>query len=597
MLTKELLSEYIDAGAAKIKADMAVTGGTLINVNTGEYYPADVAIYKNRIVAVDSDIKDYIGVNTQIIDATGKYLVPGLIDCHIHVECSKMSMMRFAQAVVPHGTTSIVTGFDEYISVVGVDGLKDIFKEVDKSPLKVFWGLPYRTPYTIPKSTIAYDVTSEDHEKYQKDPKCWGVWETVREAVKTKDPTTMDALTLARNNHQAIFGCSPMARGKDLNEFLMSGVRVDHESYDHQEFLEKARKGIHVVIRESAVTKFLKENIRAITEGASGVSRHTSFCSDDVNARGILEHGHIDHMVRLAINAGVSPMTAIQMATINGAEAYKIDDYVGSITPGKDADILLVDQPGTFNVETVISKGKLVTLNHQDKFNYQVPTRNAELSKTVKHSLVKADDFKYRVPMDEGTAKVETINSIGPFVRKRRDVTLNIKNGVVEPSVEKDVALVSVLERYGINQNQSKGFISGWSFKKGAIATTAAPDDNNIVVAGVNYEDMALAVNTLIEKQGGQVIVVDGEVVSFLPLPVAGIVSDAEPEELAKQEEQLEEAAKAIGSNLPDPIFYLSFLPITAIPDLAITDAGPVDYTKLSYFDPILKLEETSSAL
>lgn len=145
MLTKELLSEYIDAGAAKIKADMVIIGGTLVNVNTEEYYPANVAIYKKRIIAVDSDIKDYIGENTRIIDATDKYLVPGLIDCHIHVECSKMSMTRFVQAVVPHGTTSIVTGFDEYISVIGVDGLKDIFKEVDQSPLKVFWGLPSHT--------------------------------------------------------------------------------------------------------------------------------------------------------------------------------------------------------------------------------------------------------------------------------------------------------------------------------------------------------------------------------------------------------------------------------------------------------------------
>lgn len=254
--------------------------------------------------------------------------------------------------------------------------------------------------------------------------------------------------------------------------------------------------------------------------------------------------------------------------------------------------LLLIDQPGTFNVETVISKGEIITLNHKNEFNYQVPTRNAELSKTVKHPLMKADDFKYCVPVNEGTAKVETINSIGPFVRKRKDVTLDIKDGVIEPSVEKDVAVVSVIERYGINQNQSKGFISGWSFKKGAIATTASPDDNNIVVAGVNYEDMALAVNALIEKQGGQVVVVDGQVVSFLPLPVAGIVSDLEPEKLAEQERELEEAAKAIGSDLPDPIFYLSFLPITAIPDLAITDGGAVDYTKLAYFDPILKLEE-----
>ncbi|MBT8960904.1 adenosine deaminase, partial [Lactobacillus delbrueckii subsp. bulgaricus] len=391
------LSEYIDAGAAKIKADLAIMGGTLINVNTGEYYLADVAIYKGRIVAVDQDISDYLDDHTQIVDAKGKYLAPGLIDCHIHVECSKMSMTRFAQAVVPHGTTSIVTGFDEYISVVGVDGLKEIFEEVDHSPLKVFWGLPYKTPYTIPKSTIAYDVTSQDHEKYQNSPRCWGVWETVREAVQTKDPTTMAALVLARNNHQAIFGCSPMAHGKEINEFLMSGVRVDHESYDHKEFMEKARKGVHVVIRESAVTKFLKENIKAITEGAAGIARHTSFCSDDVNARGILAHGHLDHMVRLAIAAGVSPMTAIQMATINGAEACKIDDYVGSIAPGKDADILLVDQPGKFNVESVISKGKLVTLNGKNKFDYQVPERSEALMHTVKHPLMKADDFKYHV--------------------------------------------------------------------------------------------------------------------------------------------------------------------------------------------------------
>lgn len=592
MLTKELLSEYIDAGAAKIKADLAVIGGTLINVNTGEYYKADVAVYKGRIVAVDKDISDYLSPSTQIIDATDKYIAPGLIDCHIHVECSKMSMTRFAQAVVPHGTTSIVSGFDEYISVVGIDGLKEIFKEVDSSPLKVFWGIPYKTPYTIPKSTIAYDISAEDHEKYQQDPNCWGVWETVREAVQTKDPTTMAALVLARNNHQAIFGCSPMARGKAINEFLMSGVRVDHESYSHEEFMEKARKGIHVVIRESAVTRFLKENIRAITEGAAGIARHTSFCSDDVNARGILDHGHIDHMIHLAIAAGVAPMTAIQMATINGAEAYKIDDYVGSVTPGKDADILLVDNPGTFNIESVISKGKLITSNGKNKFNYLVPDRSETLINTVKHSLMKPSDFQYHVGLEKGKAKVETINSIGPFVRKRKDVILDVNDGIIQPSVDQNVALVSVIERYGRNQNQAKGFISGWSFKKGAIATTAAPDDNNLVVAGVNYTDMAIAANKLIEEDGGQVVVIDGKIVAFFPLPIAGIASDLEPKTLATKEVELEKAAHEIGSTLPDPIFYLSFLPITAIPDLAITDGGNVDYTELKYFDPILRLEE-----
>lgn len=583
------LSEYIDAGAAKLPADFVITGGTLINVNTSEYYQADVAIYHDRIVAVDSDVSAYVGPNTQKIDATGKYLAPGLIDCHIHVECSKLSMTRFAQAVLPHGTTSIVTGLDEYISVIGLDGLQEIFKEIDGLPFNVIWGLPYKTPYTIPQSTIAYDVSAKDHAQVQSAPRCFGVWETVRESVETKDPDTMKVLELARQNHQPIFGCSPMARGKALNQYLMSGVQVDHESYDHNEFLEKARKGIHTVIRESAVTKFLHENIRAITENAPGMARHTSFCSDDVNATSILSVGHIDHMVRLAIQAGVSPMTAIQMATINAAEAYHIDNLLGSIAPGKRADILLVDHPGTFNIETVISQGQPVYQDGQENYHFTVPERSAALTSTVKHQPLVADDFKYHTEHGDGTALVETINSIGPFVRKRRDVKLPVVNGIVEPDIDQDVALVSVIERYGINGNQSHGFISGWSFKKGAIATTAAPDDNNLVVAGVNYDDMALAANTLIKQGGGQVVVVDGQVVANLPLPIAGICSDLPVHELAQKERALQDGARAIGSKLPDPIFYLSFLPITAIPDLAITDGGNVDYTQLKYFNPILK--------
>lgn len=593
MLTRELLASYIDAGAGRIKADMAVMGGTLINVNTGEYYQADVAIYKGKITAVEKDISDYIDEHTKIIDAKGKYFAPGLIDCHVHVECSKMSMTRFAEAVVPHGTTSIVSGLDEYISVIGVDGLEDIFKEIDASPLKVFWALPYKTPYTIPKSTIAYNVTAKDHERYHQDSRCYGIWELVREAVMTKDQDTLDAIVEAEKRHRPIFGCSPLARGKDLNEYLMSGVRVDHESYDHEEFLEKARKGIHTIIRESAVTKFLNENVRAITECCPGMARHTSFCSDDVHARGILAHGHIDHIVRLAIKAGVAPMTAIQMGTINAAEAYQIDDHVGSIAPGKDADILLVDQPGTFQVETVISKGQLITENGENRFDYQIPARQSSLTDTVKHALLTADDFATHVNIEEGTALVETIHSVGPFMRKRRDVELEVKDGIVCPSAEKDVAMVSVIERYGIHGHMSKGFISGWSFNKGAIATTASPDDNNLVVAGASREDMALAANTLIGQGGGQVVVIDGKIISFLPLPIAGIASDLAPEELAKKEIELEEGAKEIGSSLPDPIFYLSFLPITAIPDLAITDGGCVDYTKLRYFDPILEVKKS----
>ncbi|WEV71898.1 adenine deaminase C-terminal domain-containing protein [Bifidobacterium sp. ESL0790] len=595
MTTVEQLGEYIDAGAAKTPADLVIEHGTLVNVDTGEYYPADVAVWHERIVAVDPDVSAYVGPDTTHIDATGKYLAPGLIDGHIHVECSKLSMTRFAQAVVPHGTTSIVSGLDEYISAIGLDGLEEIFKEIDGIPLKVFWGLPYKTPYTIPESTISYNVGAADHERWQPKHRCFGVWETVRESVALKDPDTLKAISVAQGLHKPVFGCSPMARGIGLNQFLMSGVHVDHESYSHEEFLEKARKGVHVVIRESSVTKFLAENIRAITEGAPGMARHTSFCTDDVNARDVLEHGHLDHMVRLAINAGVSPMTAIQMGSINGAEAYHIDDRVGSIAPGKDADILLVDQPGTFNVETVISKGEIVTLEGKTVADFVPPQRSASLQGALHHAPLAAGDFEYRVDTagsGEGEATVATIHSVGPFVRKRKDVVLDVRGGSVRPSVDKDTALVSVIERYGVNGNHARGFISGWGIKHGAIATSVAPDDNNLVVAGMSTDDMALAANTLIECGGGQVVVADGEVKALLKLPIGSITTDDTPEELAAKEIELKKAAEALGSQLPDPLFYLSFLPITSIPDLAITDGGNVDYTKLRYFDPIVKIDE-----
>ena len=590
-MTIQQLGEYIDAGAAKVPADIVIKNGILVNVNTSEYYPAEVAIYQRKIVAVDKDVTDYIGAQTQILDAQGQYLVPGLIDGHIHVECSKLSMTRFAQAVVPHGTTSIISGLDEYISVVGLEGLKEIFEEIDQIPLKVFWGLPYKTPYTMPQSTIAYNVTAADHAKYQAQADCYGVWETVREAVQIKDPDTLKALLAAQKNHKPIFGCSPMAHGKDLNQYLMSGVHVDHESYDHEEFLEKARKGLHVVLRESSVTKFLQENIKAVTQDAPGMARHTSFCTDDVNAHDILEQGHLDHLVKLAIQAGVSAMTAIQMATLNNAEAYQIDDQVGSIAPGKEADILLVDRPETFNIQSVISKGQVVLHNHEVLEEFTPPQRSAKLQGTLKLAPVQAADFAVKVDSSAQTAQVRTIKSVGPFVRKQRDVSLPVNNGVIQPSAQEDVALVSVLERYGINHKQAHGFISGWSLQKGAIATTVAPDDNNLVVAGMQTVDMALAVNTLIECGGGQVVVADGQVLALLKLPLGGITTDLTPQDLAQKELELKKAAEQLGCHLPDPLFYLSFLPITAIPDLAITDGGNVDSTKLKYFDPLLTIE------
>ena len=589
--TIDELKQHIRAGRGLIPAHTAITGGTLVNVMTSEIYPADVAIYEGTIVCV-GEVSDYIGPETKIIDATGMYIVPGLIDGHIHSECSKLSMTSFAKAVVPCGTTSIISGLDEYISVSGLDGLREVLDEVKGVPLRVFWGAPYKTPYTIPQSTVAFNFNPEVHKEVQKWPECFGVWETVREFLQEEDEDTLGAILEAEKNRLPVFGCAPMARGKDLNGYLCGGIRLDHESYDHEEVVEKMRKGMHMLIRESSVTHFLEENIRAVTEVNPYLARRVSFCTDDVTASDVLTKGHLDHVVRLAIAAGVEPVTAIAMATINSAEAYRIDHIVGSVSPGRAADILLIDSPESFNVQAVFSAGQLVAENRKLNFELKAPKRSAVLSSQLKCKPTVRADFEYRTSIKEGKATVLSMDVKGPFVRKRRDVTLQVENGIILPDPNQDVAMVSVLERFGRNGNKSLAFCSGWSLKKGAMASSCAPDDNNIIVMGVDPTDMSLAVNHLIENGGGQVIVADGEIVDFLPLPVGGICSDAEPEEIAIREREINASAHALGSTLLEPLMYMFFLPITAIPDYAITDVGPVDCIELKIFDPVLKLEE-----
>ncbi|RKI66357.1 adenine deaminase [bacterium 1xD42-67] len=585
------LKERIRAGRGKIPAQKVIRGGQLVNVMSSEIYPADVAVYKDMIAAV-GDVEDYIGPETEIIDAKGQYLVPGMIDGHIHSECSKLSITSYAKAVVPHGTTSMISGLDEYISVSGLEGLKEVLAEVEASPLKVFWGAPYKTPYTVPQSTVAYNFTKETHAQVQQWPECFGVWETVREFLQEEDEDTLGAISLAFRNRLPVFGCAPMARGNDLNGYLCGGVRLDHESYDHEEVVEKMRKGMHMLIRESCVTHFLAENIRAVTEVNPAFARRVSFCTDDVTATDILSKGHLDNVVRLAMDAGVDPMTAIQMATINSAEAYRIDHLVGSICPGRIADILFVGDLKRFDIRRVMTNGAMVAEDERLSYDLKAPERSPVLKGALKCALTTPDTFTYHVDIQSGTADVLAMDVKGPFVRKRRDVTLKVEGGVVLPDPDQDVALVSVLERFGRNGNKSLAFCSGWKLKRGAMASSAAPDDNDLVVMGASPEDMSIAANYLIEQGGGQVVVADGEILEFLPLPVGGIVSDCEPQEMAEQEARIDAAARSLGSDLPNPMMYMFFLPITAIPDYAITDVGPVDYVNLTTFDPIQKLTE-----
>ncbi|WP_192362104.1 adenine deaminase [Mesorhizobium mediterraneum] len=582
------IREFIRAGRAEYKATLIVSGGTLVNVASGEIYPTDVAVYKDRIVAV-GDVSEYRGPETEMIDATGHFLCPGLIDGHLHVECSKMSVTSFAKAVVPLGTTSIVSGLDQILVVSGLEGAREFLDEAKGTPLKIFWGAPCKTPYTLPRSNVGYYFGPDDHRATHSWPECVGIWETVREFVDTMDEHVLQAVEIAEKSRLPILGCSPMCRGNRLNSYLQAGVRSDHESYTADEMLEKLRKGMHVVIRESSISHFLEENLRIVTEMGIGATNRISFCTDDVVASDILGRGHLDNMIRMAVAMGVPPLTAIQMATINGAEALRIGQKVGSISPGLAADILLVKDIGDFRVSAVIAKGRLAARDGRLVDGLAPPARSALVTDTFKLAPVSREDLLVRAPAAGDKASVLTI-AVTPeqiFVRTQRDVVLPVRDGYVEADPSQDVQYLTVVERYGRTSNRPVAFASGFGLRSGALATSTAPDDNNIVCLGTNPDDMALAINHIIENNGGQVVTDGGRIVSFLPLPIGGIVSDLDPPEMAKKELELDDAARALGCTLPWPFMYMFVLQITAIPDFAMTDLGLIDCVNLKVVNPL----------
>ncbi|MYJ36036.1 MAG: adenine deaminase, partial [Acidimicrobiaceae bacterium] len=333
----------------------------------------------------------------------------------------------------------------------------------------------------------------------------------------------------------------------------------------------------------------LTENIRLVLEHAPGAARRVSFCTDDVVASDVLDRGHLDNMVRMAVDAGVDPMTAVQMATINGAEAYRVDHIVGSISPGRYADICFVEDLDDFRVSMVMAGGQVVARDGEMAIDLEPPSRDGLLTGPFPMAPAAAGDFTVPTGLPDGPVEVLAIEVTEQiFVRKRRDVVLQASAGRVEPDIGNDVALVSVVERYGKNSNRPTAFIAGFGIRSGALATSSAPDDNNIVVIGASPEDMATAVNHLATHGGGQVVVDGGRVVEFLPLPIGGIVSDLDPADMLAEEEKLDRAAKALGCTVDWPFMYLFFLPITSIPDYAITDVGTVDVAAMDTFDPVL---------
>ncbi|MDW8084449.1 MAG: adenine deaminase C-terminal domain-containing protein [Candidatus Caldarchaeum sp.] len=579
---------FLNSVVKGVKADTIIENGNLVNVCTEEIYKADIAIFGDRILALH-DAKEFMGAGTKIIDASSHYLVPGLIDGHLHVECSKLSLTMFAKLVLPYGTTSIVSGLDQIYVVCGLRGVKEFLKEAERSPLKLFWGAPSKLPYTIPPSTVGHKFGPKQHRYAQRIERCVGVWETVKEFILERDPDVLSAIKLAAKNRLPVYGCAPMADDRQLTIITAAGLRADHESYSAAETLKKMRLGLHVMLRESSVAHLLKENVKAITEyGAS--PRRVAFCTDDVIASDVISRGHLDNLVRTAIAEGLDPLKAIQLATINCAEIYRIDHLVGCIAPGRYADILIVENLEKFRVNKVIANGVLVASEGKMLVELRPPKRQRWIKKTIKRRPVLPREFKLRTDVKTDKVKVLAmkISEEIPFIRTGMHLTLPVKNGEVQATPSHGVNYIAVVDRYHERGRVAVALVSGFNIEVGAIASSTAPDDNNIICIGSDPADMTEAVNHVIRNQGGQVVVKEGQVIEFLKLPLAGIVADIEPHEMARKETMLDDVARQLGCRLPSPFMYMIFFSITAIPEYAITDRGLVESKTMRVINPII---------
>lgn len=585
----------VEAGLALRKADLVIVGGKLVNVLTSEIYPADVAIYGKKIVAV-GDVQSYIGSKTRVIDAKGSYMVPGLIDGHIHFEVTKLSVTMFAKLMLPRGTTSIVTSLDQIFGVAGLKTVRDFLEESKSARLRMFFGAPCKLPYTIPASTLRYCFGVKEHVKTGRWKENVGVWETIERFTigsgdgKTRpDRGVWKALDMAYRARLPAYGSASVLKGTKLAGYICAGIRSDHEAYSPEEFVEKLRNGLYYMIRESSVAHFLDGAIRTIVKNHID-TRRVAFCTDDVTSSDVLKRGHLDNMVRTAIRLGIEPIRAIQMATVNCAEIYHVDNEVGSISPGRFADVILTEKLNKFVVKKVIAYGQVVAADGEMVEPLTAPNRSGRMMRSFPITHVDPNDVQVRTRLR--TRRVRAISMKVspdiPFVRKRVETILTVENGVVLPSAGEDILYVTVVARHRQTRHRSVAFISGFNLKHGAIASSVSPDDNNIVCIGADNRDAVTAINRIIDMQGGQVVVDDGEVTASIDLPIGGIMADTEPEDMAQFETRLDDAAKELGSQLESPFMSMIFLSVTGVPDYAITDRGLIDSTSYKIVRPIL---------
>ncbi|MDX8362125.1 adenine deaminase [Cytobacillus sp. IB215316] len=568
-MNKSQLKKRIAASNQTNEADLVIKNGKIVDLFNLDIINADVAITDGVFVGIGK----YSG--KEEIDAKGKYIVPSFIDSHVHIESSMVTPVQFSQVVLPHGITTVITDPHEIANVTGADGISFMLNNSENVPMDIYFMLPSCVPAT-PFENSGATLSAKDLEPFFKHPRVLGLAEVMDyPAVMNGEETMMDKLTTAMKYSDRMDGHLAGLDEQAINIYMTAGIRTDHECVSVEEARDRIKRGMYVLIREGSGAKDLISVIPAVN---TNNARRFAFCTDDKHLDELIEEGSINHNIRLAIQHGLEPLLAYQLASLNAAECFGLKNK-GAIAPGYEADFLLIDNLEEVAIHQVFKAGKLVA---QDGKMAIEDTKNLEqhLPESIIHTvnIPKISNKDLMIPMSNSSS-ANIIGIIPNSIHTKHLVEeVSVENNEFIPCTKKDHLKIAVVERHKKTGNVGLGIVKGLELSSGAIAATVAHDSHNIVVAGTNDEDMITAINQISHMGGGLVVVKDKKILSAVPLNIGGLMSEKSFNSVYGELKQLDDALQQI--NAPthfNPFLTLSFLCLPVIPKLKVTDLGLFD--------------------
>jgi adenine deaminase len=584
--------KLVDVAMGRSKASLVIRNGRWVCVQTGEIIPGtEIAVAEDRIAYVGDDASHTIGEHTQVIDAGGSYLVPGLLDGHMHIESGMLTVTEFVRAVIPWGTTGMFVDPHEIANIFGLRGVRLMVEEAACQPIHVYVQMPSCVPSAPGLETPGSSIGPEEVADAMSWPGIIGLGEMMNfPGVFMSDEKMHAEMAETRKAGKVVGGhyASPDL-GMPFHGYVAGGPEDDHEGTRLEDAVKRARQGMKPMIRFGSAWRDVDAQIKAVTE--LGLDpRHFILCTDDSHSETLVREGHVNRAVKEAISQGLPPITAIQMVTINPAEHFGVAHDMGMIAPGRFADILLIADLAKFEVGTVIACGRVIAENG----NLAINLPEYEYPDWVKNSvhllrLLDTKDFSLKAPRDgDITAHViGVIENQAPTRHVKMQVAAT--SGEVKASIERDLAKIAVVERHQSSGRVQVGLVTGFGFNiPCAIATTVAHDSHHMIIVGTDDSDMALAGNELAKMGGGQVVIRDGKVIGKVELPIGGLMSNEHAEVVAGKALTVLKGFKACGCQLNNPNMQLSLLALVVIPELRLSDLGLVDVNRFEFI-PVLE--------